>query len=67
MARLGRGISATRVHRCIRGLKGLTLEEAKGFPEELTILERRALMLPRVGFVVLTTVLLLMIYAAHGL
>jgi uncharacterized membrane protein len=51
----------------IRGLKGLTLEEAKGFPEELTILEKRALMLPGVGFVILTTVLLLMVYAAHGL
>jgi hypothetical protein len=49
----------------LKVLKTVDLDKAEEFPEELTILEGRVRMLPRVGFVILTVTILLMIYAAH--
>lgn len=47
-------------------LRQVDSDEARAFPVELKVLERRVNRLPRVGFVILTITLVMMIYASHG-
>ena len=50
----------------LRVLRGIDSISAREFPPPLVAMEERVRLLPRVGFVVLTAALLLMMYAAHG-
>ncbi len=50
----------------MRALGRVRIGPQNTFPEELKILDRRLRILPRVGFTLLTIVLILMIYVSHG-
>ncbi len=50
----------------LRALRGVDPASARELPAPLAAMERRVRLLPRVGFVILTAALLLMMYAAHG-
>lgn len=50
----------------LRVLGRVDLDTERGFPAELRTLEKRVSLLPRVGFVILTAALVMMIYASHG-
>ncbi len=51
----------------LKAIREVEPVEARDFPEPLRVLETRVTFLPRVGFVILTAALLLMIYASHGI
>ncbi len=50
----------------MKALSRVKMRPEGEFPEELRILDRRLRILPRVGFTLLTIVLILMIYVSHG-
>lgn len=50
----------------MKALGRVKLESEREIPQELATLYRRLRILPRVGFTLLTIVLVLMIYASHG-
>ncbi len=50
----------------MKALSRVRLGPQDTFPEELKNLDRRLRILPRVGFTLLTIVLILMIYVSHG-
>ncbi len=51
----------------MRALSRTKIGAQGNLPDELRVLDRRLQILPRVGFTLLTIVLILMIYTSHGL
>jgi hypothetical protein len=51
----------------MKPLSRVRIEPQKGLLEELRVLDRRLQVLPRLGFTLLTIVLVLMIYVSHGI
>lgn len=49
----------------LRVLKYIEPGNRRGIPQELKILEKRVTWLPRVGFVILTLIIVVMVYATQ--
>lgn len=51
----------------MKALRRVRVEPQGELPQELKVLDRRLRVLPRIGFTLLTIVLVLMIYVSHGI